>query len=388
MNNYPQTRLGDIATLHSGGTPSTENTDFYSGDTPWISSADIGTGGSVLIRRHISKESLLASSARIAPPGSLLLVTRVGVGKTCISPCAVSYSQDIVWVNVDDDVVDRRYLRHFLSTFGSKRLKQLSRGATIRGVSLKDVRELHIPLPSLQEQLRIAQVLESAELMAKSTLPSRSDLVSTLVTTQFERLFLQPGRDWTTIGEYLESTQYGTSSKASETGRTPILRMGNITYDGKINFGDLKFIDLPPEEEKKYDLRGGDLLFNRTNSKELVGKTAIYRNTGSSKMTFAGYLIRARTIAGATPEYISAYLNSRHGKAALELRAKAIVGMANINATELKNLPVPAASLDEQSTFASFHQAAEEAIKLASFSIRLGDELYKSLSTRAFAGEL
>ena len=164
--------------------------------------------------------------------------------------------------------------------------------------------------------------------------------------------------------------------------------MGNITYEGQLNFDDMKYIEMTDKEEDKFCLRDGDLLFNRTNSKELVGKTAIYRHDGVADMTFAGYLIRARTISNATPEYISAYLNSRHGKATLRVRAKAIVGMANINASEFKTIPIPAASPEEQSQFAAFYKAAEKAVKMASDAKRLGGELYNSLATRAFAGEL
>lgn len=285
--------------------------------------------------------------------------------------------------------LDGSFLFHYTqsSNFIEAVLKTAT-GASYPATSSNKIRSIPIPLPPLDEQRRIARILDGTTHAINSAFEERSTLFKQLVATRFENCFLQEERSWTTIGKYLESTQYGTSSKASDTGPTPILRMGNITYEGQLNFDDMKYIEMADKEEDKYCLRDGDLLFNRTNSKELVGKTAIYRHDGVADMTFAGYLIRARTISDATPEYISAYLNSRHGKATLRLRAKAIVGMANINASEFKTIPIPAASPEEQSQFAAFYKAAEEAVKMASDAKRLGGELYNSLATRAFAGEL
>ena len=88
--------------------------------------------------------------------------------------------------------------------------------------------------------------------------------------------------------------------------------MNNITYEGSWNLSDLKYVDIPPKDLPKYLAKKGDILFNRTNSKELVGKTAIFRE--DTPMVYAGYLIRARTNELAHPDYIAGYLNSPHGK--------------------------------------------------------------------------
>nr|WED69179.1 hypothetical protein PJ912_03420 [Pectobacterium colocasium] len=92
----------------------------------------------------------------------------------------------------------------------------------------------------------------------------------------------------------------------------PILRMGNITYNGAIDVSDLKYITLNEKEKLKYLVAKGDLLFNRTNSKELVGKTAVYDR--DEPVAIAGYLIRVRTNDKGNSYYLSGYLNSSHGK--------------------------------------------------------------------------
>src|SRR5690606_6999959 len=92
----------------------------------------------------------------------------------------------------------------------------------------------------------------------------------------------------------------------------PVLRMGNIV-DGRVVADDLKYLPADHSEIPRLLLEAGDILFNRTNSAELVGKTAVY--TGHpNPCSFASYLIRVRTLPGTNPHYVSAFINSPHGR--------------------------------------------------------------------------
>jgi restriction endonuclease S subunit len=124
--------------------------------------------------------------------------------------------------------------------------------------------------------------------------------------------------------------------------------MGNILPSGEWALEELKFIDLPPNEIEKYTVRDGDIFFNRTNSPDLVGMTGVYR--GNKVYAYAGYLVRLRVNSYAVPEYIGTFLNSPFGKKTLRGMCKAIIGMANINAQELRAIPIalPPISLQEQ----------------------------------------
>jgi type I restriction enzyme S subunit len=188
------------------------------------------------------------------------------------------------------------------------------------------------------------------------------------------------------IGDLLEDVQYGTSEKASESGAYPILRIGNITNDGKLDLGDLKYINLKDKDVDKFTVRKGDILFNRTNSADLVGKTAVF-DVGES-FAFAGYLVRARTRDGISPNYISGYLNSKHGKATLRGMAKSIVGMANINAREMQsiNILIPDANAQRAySTALSSINARQDEQTRQAQSL---ETLFASLQHRAFSGQL
>ena len=142
----------------------------------------------------------------------------------------------------------------------------------------------------------------------------------------------------TTIGRIVETVNYGTSKPASNDGKFKYLRMNNISYEGQLDLSDCKTITLDPEIDADCFVKKGDLLFNRTNTKELVGKTCVYNL--DYPMVIAGYIIKVKLQKGYLSEYVSGYLNSEYGKGLLRKMAKGAVHQANINAQELKSIRV------------------------------------------------
>ncbi|HSH40124.1 MAG TPA: restriction endonuclease subunit S [Chthoniobacterales bacterium] len=158
---------------------------------------------------------------------------------------------------------------------------------------------------------------------------------------------LPAGWEHKTVGEMVEEMQYGTSAKTSlDASGVPVLRMGNIK-DGSLVLDALKFLPATHKEFPALLLQDGDLLFNRTNSAELVGKSAVYRGN-PSPCACASYLIRARLKPGYVPEFLAYYINSTFGRAWIRSVVSQQVGQANVNGTKLKALSVPAPSLPEQ----------------------------------------
>lgn len=159
--------------------------------------------------------------------------------------------------------------------------------------------------------------------------------------------------DWSSpcLGLLVHSVEYGSSAKSSLTGRIPVLRMGNL-QEGKINWNDLVFTD-DDREISKYLLNSGDVLFNRTNTPELVGKTAIYR--GEAPAIFAGYLIRVKERKDLlNSAYLNYVLNSEFSKKYSQKVLSIAVGQANINGQKLKSYSVPLPpSLIEQEAISS-----------------------------------
>src|ERR1043166_5791141 len=162
--------------------------------------------------------------------------------------------------------------------------------------------------------------------------------------------------------------------------------MNNITRTGEMDFTDLKFMDLETSQYDRYLVRTGDVLFNRTNSADLVGKTGIYRET--KPVAYAGYLIRLRVNIDNDPEYLSAFLNTDYSKRMLRGMCKSIIGMANINATEIQAMRIAQPRLSLQREFALRVQAVEKLKTAQRASLAELDALFASLQHRAFRGEL
>ncbi|MBI3843800.1 MAG: restriction endonuclease subunit S [Planctomycetes bacterium] len=141
--------------------------------------------------------------------------------------------------------------------------------------------------------------------------------------------------------------QYGSSSKTSErSGGVPVLRMGNIK-EGKLVLEDLKYLPHDHDEFPALLLREGDIVFNRTNSAELVGKSAVYHGSPSPS-SFASYLIRLRLKDGYSSDYLAHYINSNYGRDWVRSVVSQQVGQANVNGTKLRGLQVPVPPLNEQ----------------------------------------
>ncbi|KAA5285113.1 restriction endonuclease subunit S [Bacteroides eggerthii] len=150
------------------------------------------------------------------------------------------------------------------------------------------------------------------------------------------------GWEWCRLSLLIYPPKYGTSKKSVPSGILPVLRMGNI-QDGEIVFDKLVFSnDL--DDNKKLLLQYGDLLFNRTNSAELVGKTAIFR--GQRNAIFAGYLILLRPIF-INSEYLNLLLNTPYARDYCNEVKTIGVQQCNINAEKISNLLVPIPSLFE-----------------------------------------
>jgi type I restriction enzyme S subunit len=246
------------------------------------------------------------------------------------------------------------------------------------------------PLPLLDEQKRIAAILDKADGVRRKRQQALR-MSDCFLRSVFLDLFGDPTtnpKGWAkgTIRDLVTSVNYGTSQKShSEKSGTPVLRMNNITYEGGWNFSELKYSDLPEGDAVKYLVQKGELLFNRTNSRELVGKTAVYRE--EKPMAYAGYLVRAVAKPDADAEYIAAYLNSTHGKAVLMAMCKSIIGMANINAQEMLSIPIHLPPLRVQKRFGDIVRSTANRMKIRADANREAEALFSVLQHRAFRGE-
>ncbi|EEZ4278571.1 restriction endonuclease, partial [Escherichia coli] len=335
--------LGELVDIKGGGTPDKNNSEYWNGDIPWASVKDFKKNVLDSTLDSITLLGVRNSATSVIPAGNIIVPTRMALGKVAINTIDLAINQDLKALFIkDNDVVDRNYLFRWLESQSSL-IESEGKGATVKGITLPFLKGLNVPIPPINEQKRIAAILGKAEDIRQKR-EQAIKLADDFLRAKFLEMFGTPANNIHrfpkgTIRDLVDSVNYGTSAKASiDSGEYPILRMGNITYQGRWDFTDLKYLDLSVKEKDKFLVKEGDLLFNRTNSKELVGKTAVYEE--DRPMAFAGYLIRVRPNSIGNNYYISGYLNSIHGKITLMNMCKSIVGMANINAQELQNIEI------------------------------------------------
>ena len=194
---------------------------------------------------------------------------------------------------------------------------------------------------------------------------------------------------WRKLGSLTCGVKYGTAAKSAKAGTAPVLRMGNI-QNAKFDWADLVYTS-DDDEISEYLLHDGDVLFNRTNSPELVGKTAIYR--GERRAIFAGYLIRVNHIRSvADSQYVNLFLNSHVARKYGNSVKTDGVNQSNINGTKLSNYPFPCCSIEEQREVASILEKTlalvDETEADISQELQKADALRQSVLKKAFAGQL
>jgi len=227
-----------------------------------------------------------------------------------------------------------------------KRAVEISVGSLSPTINWTTLKLEEFDLPPFYQQRRISEILWAVDQAMKASI-SLSDALAALKRAAFEQRtsFGKSKFPVRLLGE-VTTCQYGLSCPLSESGKYPILRMMN--YDEElVAASDLKYADMSADVAADYTLEHGDILFNRTNSADLVGKVGIFRLNGC--YLFASYLVRIKTDKNVLlPEFLNSYLNSDAGQKAIRAFATPGVSQTNISAGSLKKVYVPVPPLTEQ----------------------------------------
>ena len=162
--------------------------------------------------------------------------------------------------------------------------------------------------------------------------------------------------------------------------------MGNLTYFGEVDLRSVSYVELTPKEFKKLRLEKGDVIFNRTNSTELVGKTACWNSKLDA--VIASYLVKIKLKNDTLPDYFVRLLNTPHYKRLFRERCKKAVGQSNVSPTLLKEFPMILPPLPLQEEFAEVVRKVERVRSRHREATRQAEHLFQTLLHRAFRGEL
>ena len=380
-------KLGDICDIASGGTPLRSKLEYWSdGTIPWLKITNIKEKYISKANEYITQSGLDNSSAKMFSKGTVLYTIFATLGEVGILDFEASTNQAIAGIKVkDDDKLNREYLYYFLKS-KKNYVNGIGRGVAQNNINMSILRNFKIPLPNLSVQNKIVNVLNRVS----NVIEWRKNQISKydeLIKARFVEMFGDPitnSMRWemVSIGDVVKEVKYGTSKPAIEGGKYPYLRMNNLTMDGHLDLSDLKFIDIPNDEVEKYIVRQGDVLFNRTNSIDLVGKTAVFDLPDA--MIIAGYIIRVRLNERLLPEIFSQYMNLEALKSILKNMAKGAVNQANINAQELKKIKIYVPDIQTQRQFIKIKEQIDKSKFVVQKSLDKAQLLFDSLMQEYF----
>ena len=379
-------RLKDIGTIVTGNTPSKKNNEYYeSNDILFIKPSDIEENYITSLENseeYISEKA--REKARILPEGAVLVTCIGTIGKVGILKKEATCNQQINAIIPNDKVISK-YLAYLMKS--KQKLLQLKANAPVVPIINKtDFSEMKINICDIDEQKKIVEQLD----LLKTIIDKRKKQIEELqniLKSQFVEMFGDPyfnQYNWKigTIRDLVSDVRYGTSKPSNEGGKYKYLRMNNITYSGKLDITDIKYIDISDNEIEKCSTKRGDVLFNRTNSRELVGKTCVFDL--DEQMIIAGFVIRIRVNELASPYFLSEFLNTKYMKKRLYNMCKNASGQSNINAQELQSIKIYIPPIELQNQFAEIVKQIDKQKFEIEKSLKEMQELYESLMEKYF----
>ena len=302
-----------------------------------------------------------ASPIKIAEEGDILISVRAPIGAMNIATTRCCIGRGLAALRPIDETFDNQFLFYALQSRVDQLIEQ-GTGSTFKAIGKSILEHTELPCYPLESQIRIVDELNNLG-KAIDIKNVQLTLLDEIVKSRFIEMFgdysFNP-KGWRLcrIGDITTDVRYGTSLPASEDGEYPYLRMNNITYEGELDLSEVKRINVPLKDLDKCSVRKGDVLFNRTNSWDKVGKTCVYDQDGM--MVLAGFIIRVRVANCILPEFLSAFLNTSSSKEMFKQICKRAIGQANINAEELKSIGIFLPPINLQGEYVAFKQQVDK----------------------------
>jgi type I restriction enzyme S subunit len=273
--------LGELVNFKGGGTPSRNVEEYWNSSIPWATVKDLNEGITLTeTQEFISELGLKNSASNLITKGTIIIPTRMALGKVVISEIDVAINQDLKAVFVKDkEKLDVKYLLRFLES-NKENIASMGKGATVKGITLDQLKAIKIPLPPLVEQRRIASILDQADELRQKRQQAIEKLDQLLQAT-FIDMFGDPEKNpkkWNKvvlgdICDQKDRVNYGVVQPGNEfEGGVPLIRVGDID-GGILSFHLIKRID--PEIEKDYSrsrIKGNEVLVSCVGSIGTIAK--------------------------------------------------------------------------------------------------------------------
>ncbi|EHO4332717.1 TPA: restriction endonuclease subunit S [Campylobacter jejuni] len=411
MTNLPQgwevKKLGEIGEIVTGSTPSKSNLDFYGKDYPFFKPSDFEQGY-FLENAGDNLSKLGFDKARQLPPKTILVVCIGSLGKVALTRVIGSCNQQINAIIPHKNIISEYIYYYCISSKFQSILFSKAPQTTLAIFNKTEFSKLEIIYPKdIKEQERIVGILdesfakidESIKILEQDLL-NLDELMQSALQKAFnplkdnakENYKLPQGWEWKSLGEISNLIQNGfAASKNNEIPSGYVhLRTHNISTDGNLNFDTLIKIKREFIKEKQSFIEKNDILFNNTNSTELVGKTALV--TQNYNYAFSNHLTKIKLKNQYNSKLVVFYFVLLLKNKYFEKICHQWIGQSGINIDKLKKIQIPLPPLKEQEQIAKhldFIFEKTKALKeLYTKELKDYEELKQSLLDKAFKGEL
>lgn len=392
-HDWPMVRLGDVCEVVSGGTPKTSVEEYWGGEIPWVTPADLSKLKGLEIssgERAITQRGVDKSSAVLLPAGSVVLSSRAPIGYVAIAQVPMATNQGCKSF-IPSSEVDARYLAHYLLS-QKDALQSLGTGATFKELSKSRAADIRIPLPPLDEQRRVAAILDEVGRLSSIQIKKVEGLeaLKRVVVEEFLKARGDQEVELGTISEIQSGITKGRKvSKKSTTSIVPYLSVSNVK-DGFLQLHPVKEINATNDEISRYQLQRGDIVLTEGGDPDKLGRGTVWNNE-IPVCIHQNHIFRVRILQDSTvmtPEVLAAILSSSRPKKHFLRSAKQTTGIASINKSQLSRTPIPNLTRDDVRALSLQIELLKLEQERAETQRSSFEELRQSLSTRAFQGEL
>jgi type I restriction enzyme S subunit len=380
-------RLGEIADIVSGGTPKSAVSDYWGGSVQWVTPADLSDLTEAYISttpRTLTESGLRNCSAVVLPPGSVLLSSRAPIGHVAITGAPMATNQGFKSLVPFHDRADPKYLYHWLRA-NKALLQSLGNGATFKELSKAAVERIEVPLPPLEEQRRVAAILDQADTLRakrRQILAHLSALTQSVLATV---LSTAGSAQKIQLADVCTRVTDGThQSPPWTTDGVPFLFVSNIT-SGEIDFNTTRFIATETWREltRNSPIEEGDILYSSVGS---YGNPVVVRS--SRPFAFQRHIAHLKPMHHVMqPDFLAAQLDSPAIRNQARQAAKG-VAQPTVNLSDIRRFELLAPPLEVQNEFA--HLSARIRAERGRLTLAAASEkaLFASLQSRAFRGDL
>lgn len=387
--------ISEFCVTGSGSTPSRDSPELYQGgNIPWIKSGELRENNILKAEEHVTKLAFEKTRLKLVPKGAILVAMYgATVGRMALLGIDAATNQAICHIIPDNKIADTKYLYHCLYHKVPELLTKAVGGAQ-PNINQQIIKNLRIPLPPLAEQKRIARILDVAAALQAQRRATLTHL-DTLLQSTFLHMFGDPVTNpmhWETLliedvildgpqnGLYRPSTDYGTG--------TPIIRIDSF-YKGKVvGLERLKRVRLEPETQTKYRVLEGEILINRVNSREYLGKSAIVPPLSEPTVFESNMMRFAVDTNRILPQFLVSQMQHDYIKMQIMNRCKDAVNQSSINQGDVKSFELRIPPIDQQEQFVYALGKIEAMQRKILRNVEQVNNLFQSLQQRAFRGEL